>query len=65
MPERQQVELWPCQYPMRCTQAGCCTNATVILRYVDGQGRPLRQVELCERHVGEITRSGIAVRDMR
>ena len=58
------VELWRCQYPRRCRQTGCRARATVIVRYVDGQGRPLRQVEFCERHEREIG-GGIAVRDMR
>jgi len=65
MLEHQQVELWPCQYPAQCKKVRCGARATVIVRYVDRQGRPLRQVEFCDRHTGEITRSGIVVRDMR
>jgi hypothetical protein len=40
-------------------------QVTVIARYLDAQGRPLRQVELCEHHSGELAKSETAVRDMR
>jgi hypothetical protein len=59
------VELWRCQYPRRCRQTGCRARATVIVGYVDGQGRPLRQLELCGWYVGELPKGGIAVCDMR
>jgi hypothetical protein len=36
----------------------------VIVRYFDAKARPLRQLELCEWHVGELPKGGIAVRGM-
>ena len=51
MSERQQVELWT--YQTTCKHEGCRDLASVIVRYVDAQGRPLRQIELCERHTVE------------
>jgi hypothetical protein len=70
---KEEVELWPCQYAARCRAATlphtrdrsrCSIRGTLIVRYVDAHGRPLRQAEVCERHAHEMTSSGIAVRDM-
>jgi hypothetical protein len=60
-----EIELRRCRYSARCSRSRCRAQATVFVRYLDVQGRPLRQVALCERHRGEITKGGIAVRDMR
>jgi len=65
MTERTQAELWHCRYPTPCTRNDCRAGATVIVRYVDTQGRPLRQFELCERHAGELARSAVDVRGTR
>ena len=71
---KEQVELWHCPYLARCRAATlpylrgcrrCPVRAAVIVRYVDNQGRALRQVEVCERHAGEIVKCGLMVRDMR
>jgi hypothetical protein len=32
------------------TVRGCRVRATMVARYTDGQGRRLKQRELCERH---------------
>ena len=54
----------------RCARAGCRRyRATTIVRYVDNQGRPLRQLEVCDDHANLIIRraqrAGAAVRDLR
>src|SRR5258708_7561652 len=37
-------------YSAQGSVRGCRAQATRLARYTDGQGRPLRQRELCERH---------------
>jgi hypothetical protein len=59
------IEIWRCPYPARCRRWWCRSHATVVARHFDGLGQTLREVELCERHAGELAKSGIAVRDMR
>jgi hypothetical protein len=39
-----------CGYTARCTVRGCRSRATMVARYTDDQGRPLKQRELCDRH---------------
>jgi hypothetical protein len=39
-----EIELPRCDYPARCSLAGCRHRATTIVRYVDRQGRALRQL---------------------
>jgi hypothetical protein len=65
-----EVELLRCDYAARCARAGCRQyRATTIVRYVDHQGRPLRQLEVCDDHADLIIRreqrGGAAVRDLR
>ena len=45
-----EIQLLACGYSAQCTVRGCRTRATKLARYADGQGRPLKQRELCERH---------------
>ena len=45
-----EIQLLACVYSAQCSVRGCVTRATRLARYTDGQGRPLRQRELCERH---------------
>jgi hypothetical protein len=64
------VELLRCDYAARCVRAGCRRyRATTIVRYVDHQGRPLRQFEVCDDHADLIIRreqrGGATVRDLR
>ena len=58
------IEIWRCHYFARCRASRRCEQVTVIARYLDAQGRPLRQVELCEEHAGKLTNGGVALRDM-
>ena len=65
-----EVELLRCDYAARCSRVGCRQHrATTIIRYVDNQGRPLRQFEVCDGHADLIIRreqrAGPAVRDLR
>jgi hypothetical protein len=59
------IELWRCEYPARCKQVACTVSATVIARYVDGQGRTLHQFEYCEKHARVLARTRPDVKDMR
>jgi hypothetical protein len=59
------IELWRCRYTAKCRRSLCRAPAMVIARYLDRQGHPLRQIELCERHERELAKGGTAVRDMR
>lgn len=45
-----EIQLLACGYSAQCTVRGCRARATMLARYTDTQGRPLRQRELCERH---------------
>jgi hypothetical protein len=67
---RRRGRLLRCDYAARCSRAGCRQyRATTIVRYVDSQGRPLRQFEVCDDHADLIIRreqrGGAAVRDLR
>ena len=44
-----EIQLLPCGYPARSVRQ-CEARATMLARYTDNQGRPLKQRELCERH---------------
>ena len=52
-----EIQLLACGYSAQCTVrelleshiGGCRVRATMLAGYIDGQGRPLRQRELCER----------------
>ena len=62
-----EVELLRCDYAARCSRSGCRQyRATTIVRYVDSQGRPLKQIEVCDDHANLIIRreqrGGAAVR---
>jgi hypothetical protein len=70
MDDAAEIELLRCDYAARCSRAGCRQyRATTIVRYVDSQGRPLRQFEVCDAHADLIIRrerrAGAAVRDLR
>ena len=43
-----EIQLIACGYSARCAVRGCRARATMVARYTDGQGRPLRQRELYE-----------------
>jgi hypothetical protein len=48
MSEPREVEVWPCGYVAKCSVPWCRQRATTILRYLDKQGRPYRQVDVCK-----------------
>ena len=39
-----------CGYASRCRASTCWRRAAYILRKSEGNGRPLRQIELCDQH---------------
>jgi hypothetical protein len=41
----------PCGYIVRCRGRGCSRAAKAIARALDSQGRPLKQIELCDAHL--------------
>jgi len=65
-----EIELLQCEYAARCARVGCRRyKATTIARYLDNQGRALRQLEFCDQHANLIVRreerGGPPVRDLR
>ncbi len=40
-------------YRARCSEPGCRNLARAILRYSDRSGRPISNLELCNRHTRE------------
>jgi hypothetical protein len=45
------VQIGRCGYPAPCRAPRCAVGrATIVLRKFDTAGRPVRQIELCERH---------------
>jgi hypothetical protein len=53
------------EYSAQCTVRGCRAGATKLARYTDGQGRPLKQRELCDRHADWVKANRPNVRDLR
>jgi hypothetical protein len=41
----------PHGYTVRCRGRGCSRAAKTIARALDSQGRPLKQIELCDAHL--------------
>ena len=54
MSKPREVEVWPCGYTAKCSVLWCRRRATTILRYLDAQGRPYRQADVCEIHEREL-----------
>jgi hypothetical protein len=50
----REIELWPCDYSADCSVPWCRQRATTILRYLDAQGRPYRQTDVCQTHAREL-----------
>jgi len=45
------VQIGRCGYAAQCRAPRCAAHAaTIVLRKVDAAGRPVRQIELCDRH---------------
>jgi hypothetical protein len=50
-PEPTAIQIWRCGYLAPCRAPRCPTSrATIVLRQIDASGRPVRQIELCDRH---------------
>jgi 20S proteasome alpha/beta subunit len=43
-----EIELWRCEYEVKCSAHGCTVMAVTLLRHLYEQGRFIRQRELCE-----------------
>jgi hypothetical protein len=54
MTEPQVIELWSCGYAAKCSARECRQRATMILRYLDSQGRPDHQTDACNAHASEL-----------
>jgi hypothetical protein len=68
-PEPTELRIHRCGYVSKCKKRRCLARATLIAEKVDGAGRHVRQIELCERHcqiVIERERSrGLEISDRR
>jgi hypothetical protein len=60
-----EIQLLACGYSAQCTIRSCRARAAMLARYTDGQGRPLRQRELCDRHADWLKANRSNVRDLR
>ena len=60
-----EIQLLSCGYPARCSVRQCQARATILARYTDNQGRPLKQRELCNRHADWLKANSPNVYDMR
>lgn len=50
-PEPTAVQIGRRGYLCPCRAPRCATSrATIVLRKIDAAGRPVRQIELCDRH---------------
>ena len=50
-PAATAVQIGRCGYLCPCRAPRCARNrATIVLRKMDAAGRPIRQIELCDRH---------------
>ena len=57
-------QLLPCGYPARCSVRQCEARGSVLARFTDAQGRPLRQRELCNRHADWLRANRPNVQDL-
>ncbi len=68
-PEPTEVRIHPCRYVSNCKARGCQERATLIAEKVDGAGRHVRQIELCQRHCGIVIererKRGLEISDRR
>jgi hypothetical protein len=60
----REVELLSCGYTAKCSVPWCRRPATTILRYLDAQGRPYRQTDVCDTHARDLC-FGMKVIDRR
>jgi hypothetical protein len=55
-PAATAVQIGRCGYLCPCRALRCDRNrATIVLRKLDAAGRPVRQIELCDRHAEIVT----------
>jgi hypothetical protein len=59
-----EIQLLTCRYSAQCTVRGCRVRPTMVARYADGQGRPLKQCELCDRPAAWLKANGPNVHDL-
>jgi hypothetical protein len=60
-----EIQLLACGYSAQCTVRGCGARGSVLARYTDDQGRPLKQRELCDRHADWLKANRKNVHDSR
>ena len=64
------VQIGRCGYHAPCRAPRCVVSrATIVLRKIDASGRPVRQIELCDRHaeamIARERRRGFEIFDRR
>jgi hypothetical protein len=60
-----EIQLLTCGYSAQCIVRGCGARAARLARHTDGQGRPLKQRELCGRHADWLKSNRPNVHDLR
>jgi hypothetical protein len=56
------IEVLNCGYWAVCQDRKCDERATVTLRYLDDQSRPIRQEDYCRRHGEHVIRLSAKLR---
>lgn len=68
-PEPTTVRIHRCKYVSKCKARNCLARATLIAEKVDGAGRHVRQIELCDRHARTVIARerarGLEIQDRR
>jgi len=59
-PEPTTVRIHRCGYIAQCKARGCSRRATLVAEKVDGAGRHVRQIELCQRHCDVVVERELA-----
>jgi hypothetical protein len=60
-----EIQLLACGYSALYSVRSYRARATRLARYTDGQGRPLKQRELCDRHTAWLKGNRPNVHDLR
>jgi hypothetical protein len=51
----------PSEYTARCRGRDCSRAAKTIVRALDSQGRPLKQIELCDAHLKALASARLVI----
>jgi hypothetical protein len=58
------IELWPCEFDVKCCVHDCKASADTLVRYIDELGHLVSEIEVCDKHV-TLPTGGLKVHDRR